>query len=133
MNRPVRALVIVLLLVIAAPPLEVSQGQRFRWDDSLDDRRGVPDWENDERFKDDVFTFVRIQYSSGSRRGYGRRRWGGSWRTDFPDSDLNFSFRLQQLTSLKVNPEPVYMRLTDDRLLDYPFIYIIEPGSLVFS
>ena len=27
--------------------------------------------------------------------------------TDWPDSDLNFSFRLQQLTALKVNPEPI--------------------------
>ena len=37
------------------------------------------------------------------------------WATDLPDSDLNFSFRLQQLTSLKVNPDPITMRLTDDR------------------
>ena len=58
---------------------------------------------------------------------------GGAGLTDFPDSDLNFSFRLQQLTSLKVNPDPITMRLTDERLFDYPFIYIIEPGSLSFS
>ena len=25
------------------------------------------------------------------------------------------------------------MRLTDEQLFDYPFIYIIEPGALVFS
>ena len=56
-----------------------------------------------------------------------------SWATDYPDSDFNFSFRLQQLTSLKVNPDPVILRLTDDELFDYPFIYMIEPGSLVFS
>lgn len=54
------------------------------------------------------------------------------WATDFPDSDLNFSYRLQQLTSLKVNPNPIHMRLTDPQLFDYPFIYIIEPGGLVF-
>ena len=66
----------------------------------------------------------------GGGGGFGGR---GGWLTDFPDSDLNFSFRLQQLTSLKVNPDPITMRLTDERLLDYPFIYIIEPGSLSFS
>ncbi len=65
-------------------------------------------------------------------RGLGRGG-GGRWTTDFPDSDLNFSYRLQQLTSLKVNPAPVTLRLTDDKLFDYPFIYIIEPGALVFS
>lgn len=106
-----------------------------------EDRAGVPDWKVDPRFKSDVFTFVRVQYSDGGggyygRRGrgwYGGRGWGGRWRTDWPDSDLNFSFRLQQLTSLKVDPEPISLRLTDDRIFDYPFLYLIEPGSLLFS
>ena len=35
------------------------------------DRSGVPEWKNDERFKEDVFTFARVRYSS--YRGYGRR------------------------------------------------------------
>ena len=35
----------------------------------VDRRRGVPDWEIDERFPKDVFTFVRVQYDSGG--GYG--------------------------------------------------------------
>ena len=77
---------------------------------------------------------MRIQYDSGYRTRRGRRGWRlGDWRTDFPDSDLNFSFRLQQLTSLNVEPQPIYMRLTDKRLFDYPFIYIVEPGRLMFS
>ena len=64
----------------------------------------------------------------GGFGGYGGGYGGGRWATDFPDSDLNFSYRLQQLTSLKVNPDPITLRLTDERLFDYPFIYIIEPG-----
>ena len=49
-------------------------------------------------------------------RGRGRRGYGGWGRglTDWPDSDLNFSYRLQQLTSLKVNPEPITLKLTDE-------------------
>lgn len=89
-------------------------------------RNGVPDWEIDEKFKDDMFTFVRIKYDSWGRGG-------GGWATDYRDSDLNFSLRLQQLTTLKVNPEPIVLELTDDELFDYPFIYIIEPGGLVFD
>ena len=70
------------------------------------DRGGVPEWEVDPEFRHDVFTFVRVRYGSW-RGGWGRGRGGGGgWRTDWPDSDLNFSFRLQQLTSLKVDPEP---------------------------
>jgi hypothetical protein len=109
----------------------VAAAQRGRWwrDGIETGRGGVPDWEIDENFKNDVFTFVRIKYDSYGGRGRG----GGGWRTDYRDSDLNFSLRLRQLTSLKVNPEPMVLELTDDRLLDYPFIYIIEPGALVFS
>ena len=113
-----------------------------------EDRKGVENWTVDEHFKKDVFTFVRIEYDSFGRGGFGgggggRRRGGyggfgggygyGRWATDFPDSDLNFSWRLHQLTALKVNPVPINMRLTDERLFDYPFIYIIEPGGLSFS
>jgi len=98
------------------------------------DRNGVPEWEVDPNFKHDLFTFVRVRYSSSyDGYGYGGRRRGGDWATDYPDSDLNFSFRLQQLTSLKVDPQPKIIELTDDALFDYPFIYMIEPGNLVFS
>lgn len=91
--------------------------------ETIVDRRGVPDWEVDPDFPDDVFTFVRIRYNP-----YGGGR-GGKWATDYPDSDLNFSFRLQQLTSLKVNPDPIVLELDDPKLFDYPFIYFCEPGG----
>lgn len=94
-----------------------SESPRF-----IIDRRGVPDWEEDSEFPTDVFTFVRIFYNP-------QAGFRGSWRTDWPDSDLNFSFRLQQLTSLKVNPNPLVLELTDPRLFHYPFIYFCEPGG----
>ncbi|MBM3967630.1 MAG: DUF4159 domain-containing protein, partial [Planctomycetes bacterium] len=89
-------------------------------------RGDVPSWEIDRKFQKDTFTFVRIKYDS-----HGYRRSGG-WATDFRDSELNFSLRLQQLTTLKVNPEPIVLELSDPKLFDYPFIYIIEPGDLMF-
>jgi Domain of unknown function (DUF4159) len=128
------AIVLLLLAVTSMSVAQRSRRGRGGWRDrglDWDDRRGVPMWENDKGFKDDVFTFVRIQFDSWGGRGWRRRGW--SWDTDWPDSDLNFSFRLQQLTSLKVNPKPVILRLTEDELFDYPFIYIIEPGSLAFA
>jgi hypothetical protein len=110
------------LLVLAQPP----GGRRYRRDWQSVGRDGVPSWEVDKKFIKDTFTFVRIKYdSSGYRRG-------GGWATDFRDSELNFSLRLQQLTTLKVNPEPIVLQLTDPKLFEYPFIYIIEPGDLMF-
>jgi hypothetical protein len=33
---------------------------------------------------------------------------------------------------MKVAPEGVQLELSDPRLFDYPFIYLIEPGRLLF-
>ncbi|MCP4611216.1 MAG: DUF4159 domain-containing protein [Planctomycetes bacterium] len=120
-----------ILLVVACAGVSLVFAQRY-YNRRGSPRRGVPDWESDKEFSHDVFTFVRIQYSSGYG-GYGRGRSGGRWATDYPDSDLNFSFRLQQLTSMEVNPDGLVLQLTDPKLFDYPFIYIVEPGDLVFS
>ena len=130
-----RRLVIPLsfVMIAAAVGVGVAQWRGRPYGDRLPGRLGVPQWQNDPEFEKDVFTFVRIRYNSDSWGYYGGRRHGGGWRTDWPASDLNFSFRLQQLTSLKVNPEPVVLALTDPELFDYPFIYIVEPGALVFS
>lgn len=121
-----RILLLLLLVVVVTGVTWAQRGRRSRWnmDPSQMDRNGVPEWPIDADFPHDSFTFVRIQYDSGGRR------WGGDWLTDYPDSDLNFSYRLQELTSLKVNPQPKILRLTDDELFDYPFVYLIEPGDM---
>ncbi len=93
---------------------------------------GTPMWENPRGFEKDVFTFSRIRYSYGRSAGYYGRR-GGSWATDTPDSDLNLSFRLQQMTSLKCSPDGRIIELTDPDLAEYPWIYIVEPGGLGFT
>ncbi|MDX1563829.1 MAG: DUF4159 domain-containing protein [Phycisphaeraceae bacterium] len=102
--------------------LHAQRRHRF----GADPRGGVPEWVRDKHHPSDVFTFVRIRYSS----------WAGSydrWSTDYPDSDLNFSYRLQQLTSMQVDPDGKVLEITDKELFDYPFIYMCEPGYLRFT
>jgi hypothetical protein len=120
-------LLVALAAIVASVVVAQRGGRGIRR--STDDRGGVPTWSNEPGFEKDTFTFARIEYGSGSGRGLGR----GGWRTDWPDADLNFSYRLQQLTSLKVNPEGKTLSLTDPELPDHPFIYIVEPGSLEFE
>lgn len=126
--RPRRIVLCTLLLAttLAATYAIAQRGRPI--DENTFQATGLTEWKNDPKFEHDTFTFVRVIYSS-----WGGRRRGGSWATDYPDSDLNFSFRLQQLTTLKVNPRPVQLELTDEKLFDYPWIYMIEPGSLSFS
>ena len=88
---------------------------------------GTPEWTNASGFEKDVFTFVRIIRD----RNEDDSPTSGSWITDFPDSDLNLSFRLQQMTSLKVDPDGRVMRLSDPDLLNFPWIYMVEPGALL--
>jgi hypothetical protein len=91
-------------------------------------RSEFPTWEIAPGFEEDVFTFVRIQYDS-----YGSFGWWSRWDNDFPDGDWNFSFRLQEMTSLAVSPESRVMRLSDPELVNYPFIYMAGVGKIVLS
>jgi len=87
-----------------------------------DDRAGVPDWEFDPSFSGDLFRFARVEFNGG--RG---------WRTDYPNADLNFSYRLSQLTSMEVDPEPHHLGLLDPELPNFPFLFMIDPRNLALS
>jgi len=119
----------LIALALVAIAATLVWAQRGGWRRSYTDRNGVPEWSNEPGFEKDTFMFARVEYDSGYGRGWGR---GGGWATDFRDADLNFSYRLQQLTALKVDPEGKTLRITDPALYDYPFIYIVEPGRLYF-
>jgi len=107
--------VVIAALLAAAGALAQRRGRRS----------GQPGWENNKELPEDVFTFARLRYSSW--------RSSGQWRIDWPDADFNLSFRLQQLTSLKVHPEGKTIDITDENLREYPFVYMVEPGSLELS
>lgn len=84
-----------------------------------------PMWSVSKELPNDVFTFARLRYNS-------RQRWGrnGKWLTDYPDSDLNFSYRLQQLTSLQISPVGAIVDIDAEQLRHYPFVYMIEVGDI---
>ena len=128
MKRRLALLLMLSLLTVLIGTAALAQRGRFggrRFQREEGDRNGVPVWENETPFQQDVFTFVRVRYTSGGG-GWGWEKW----KVDYPDSDLNFSFRLHELTSLEVDPNGKVLDLTDEALLDYPFIYLIEPGHM---
>jgi hypothetical protein len=126
-----RAPLILIFIVLGVGVLVAQRRGRYREPPVTQiDRGDVPMWQIDPKFKKDVFTFVRIKYQSSGNWGWGG---AGEWYVDYPDAELNLSYRLQQLTSLKVNPEGKVLELTDKELFHYPFIYIVEPGQLQFK
>jgi hypothetical protein len=91
------------------------------------DRSDYPQWEIGEEFAHDVFTFARVQYDGRGRTPDAR------WNNDYPDADLNFSYRLQQLTSMRVDPNAAVVRLDAPELFDYPFVFMIGVTGVHFT
>jgi len=77
----------------------------------------------------DAFTFVRVQYDNAGgfreSRGWGRR---ATWSIDYPDADFNFLRGVTRLTNIHINSSPTVLRLDDDRIFEYPFLYMLEMG-----
>lgn len=94
----------------------------------------TPTWTNAPGFERDVFTFARVIFQSdaafGPRRGFGRRL---GWWVDYPDADLNLSYRLQQLTAIRTDPDGRVLKLTDPALFDYPLLYLEHAGYMRLS
>lgn len=131
-GMPARLLHWALVFVVLASIGSVS-AQRWRDRFDEDDSPTPPpenQWKNPRGFEHDVFTFARVIYDSGSD-DYGY--FGRKWKIDWPDADWNFSYRLKEITALEVDPVGVKLRLTDERLADYPFIYMVEPGGILLN
>jgi hypothetical protein len=119
----------VLRLALAAAiatTLSVSPGAQFRRTTSLERIATEADF-------DGQFHFCRLAYQQ-SRSGL-----GGSWRTDYPNADINMSIRLSELTKTRVSfdaarsPNHLLVRPTDDVLFQCPFLIMTAPGSVFFD
>lgn len=83
---------------------------------------------------DGTFNFCRGMYASD------RREPGGQgWSTDYPDADRNFTIRLSELTKARVSrtpagePNHLVVRLTDDELMQCPFVFMSDVGTMRLS
>lgn len=94
----------------------------------------TPNWTNAPGFERDVFTFTRVIFRSApsSPSNRGRLRWLGWW-VDYPDADLNLSYRLQQLTSITTDPDGRVLKLTDPTLFHYPLLWMEHTGYMHLS
>src|SRR5687767_6419317 len=87
------------------------------------ERGDVPTWDLDSDLPRDCFMWARLEFRSWTQQ----RSW--TWYTDFRDSDLNMSYRLQTLTALRVDPEGITFPIDDPRLFDYPFTFMSGVGG----
>jgi hypothetical protein len=86
-----------------------------------------------ERDFDGRFHFCRLVYRGA------RNRAGGSWRTDYPNADINMSVRLSELTKIPVSrqstgpPNHLLVRIEGDELFQCPLVIMSAPGSAVID
>jgi hypothetical protein len=79
---------------------------------------------------DGMFQFCRIMFRQNPNGD------GGGWSVDYPRADINFPYRLSELTATRVskdangNPNHAVFQLTDDELYKCPFIMMTEVGAL---
>ena len=89
-----------------------------------------------DKFQGLKWTFVRIKYASYQGEGAARNSqlayWDEPWAIDAPAAEQNLSRRIKSVTAIDVG-EPQVMTLDDERLFQYPWIYIVEPSNLVLS
>jgi hypothetical protein len=74
------------------------------------------------------FYFTRGMYGGG-----GGEDWGPRWAIDFPEADEHFLVALRRLTVVDASDSHNAIALDDPRLRDYPFLYLLEVGSLSLS
>jgi hypothetical protein len=83
--------------------------------------------------RDAEFHFLRMEYTDMPEyhRGYGfsgRYAMGnGWWMMDWPDAERHFTRGVQRLTRID-SGDPRHMRITDDRVFEYPWIYATQTG-----
>lgn len=73
------------------------------------------------------FSFARLVYSQSMTDDWPR------WRADWPEAETHFNAGLDRLTRIDVAPEGVLMRMNDSSVFDYPWLYVVEVGSMALS
>ena len=78
------------------------------------------------------FHMARLIYGQGgaSRGGFGRRGW---WAIDYPDAEYHFTRGLRRMTRLEVANDSVHLRADDNRIFDYPWLFIQQVGHWQLS
>ncbi len=70
------------------------------------------------------FRFVRLAYVAN-----GLHRMRQSWRTDWPEAEQHFLRGLGRLTHVNAAEDGMVLRVMDDELFDYPWLYAVEVGG----
>ncbi|MBI4473182.1 MAG: DUF4159 domain-containing protein [Acidobacteria bacterium] len=85
-------------------------------------------FEFDFEYPEAEFQIARVKYRTfggAGSRGY-RQPW---WAIDYPMAEEHFLPALRRLTNLSVADDSIHLELTDERIFEYPFLFLQQPGQ----
>ena len=84
----------------------------------------------DDRYAGLQWRFVRIKYHYVDEGTQIPQEFAGEpWFIDGPAAEQNLSRRVKTATAIAVE-DPIIVALDDPRIFQYPWIYMVEPGTL---
>src|SRR5215212_3241313 len=125
MKRGLSTIVLALTVLLLVAFSGLAQRGRFN---ERDDENDTP-----MATRPGEFHFLRLEYTDlpqyHRRFGYSSRDGQGSgwWMMDWPAAENHFTTGVQRLTRIDAG-DPRHVRLTDDRIFDYPWIYATQTG-----
>jgi hypothetical protein len=127
LSAPLKTTLTTLLFKVITPLLLLTQpffAATLLAQPLFSQQQGVPQVMPEDEDIAGEFSFARVQYNSYYQGGFGY----GPWYVDFPDADRNFLRGVARLSNVRVMPEPIVLRLDDERIYEYPFLYMLEVG-----
>jgi len=131
----ITGIILLTVAVLLSAQAQFYGGRGFRQSNQIYDQELLREQDEMEKavppaFKEDVFTFARLRFGAESEYRFGNSR---IWDDDTPSADLNLTYRLFQVTSLKVRPGLNYVDITTKDLAKYPFVYVAAAGRMVLE
>ena len=74
------------------------------------------------------FYFTRVIYGGQVDEDFGPR-----WAVDYPKADQQFLIALKRLSGVDAFPSEHALKVDTERLHEFPFLYVLEVGSLTLS
>ena len=74
------------------------------------------------------FHMARMIFGGMSGAGF-RRFFNSWWAIDYPMAEAHFLPALRRLTNLSVADDSRHLEVTDDRIFDYPFLFVQQVGQ----
>ena len=79
-----------------------------------------------------ICTTIQAQTKSGFQIARLKYSGGGDWYND-PSAEVNLLDFMKRETTIKVNPEYVFVDVSSNDIFNYPFLFITGHGNIVLS